>query len=725
MTNQEFVWHYFLFNETLHGGFYGQAKDSRKEQRHNDSVYSKLLSSWRAHGHKTQTLWYKVPCSGLDKAGNPIQNDHDIHPLLEKSPLVSVRDTEYFALEKATSLSLLQSEIKSLHEQVFGEHETERKDTFAPRYYQKDFLIKLASSWEQYKEFLLFAKCRSGKSYMTLKHVKDFGHKLTVIVSRTTSPANSWKDDVSNHIDFVNMVFIDLKDRDAKRQLDIAMESDCQVILFSTIQNLHNKSLPYDVDFLVYDEADLGMGNANQWDKVRSKVDCHILYITGTAYNMVDMFVDDAKFVYLYAQEQQDMESGIISGRGKMQVVVPKFNVPGYQAIYGDDPDRVTNLLLLNDDKTDFVEPDLVRKFISKYFDNEGGHHKRALFRGKKHIYITLPGMAECHAFAKYMRDSSYHNCMVVTSDMSEDQDSIVDFIDSHETSCILTVDANVRGVTTKKVDAVVILRNTKSLAVWNQFVFRGGSGTHDWLVVDFNESRAFRMLHEMMVIEAEETGAKCIFAKTDFADVFGYEDGFDEITEDQINLVLSSDCSSTTKMVSGLANGIDLDILSHVDFTPTLTPSDEISNVTIGNQVGNDASAQTRKFNGSGGEKDVDNTMDKKKHMQAILQRLPMCVAHNVKAGVNMVDVDCLLNSKFYAHDTEDYDDVLSEYVNQDASFKKSLNRRILSVSMDISASIQQSYAVTLEKLFVTSGQQRPVPGKLFKGMTKPCLKF
>ena len=93
---------------------------------------------------------------------------------------------------------------------------------------------------------------------------------------------------------------------------------------------------------------------------------------------MVDMFVDDAKFVYLYAQEQQDMESEIISGRGKMQVVVPKFNVPGYQAIYGDDPDRVTNLLLLNDDKTDFVEPDLVRKFISKYFDNEGGHHKRA-----------------------------------------------------------------------------------------------------------------------------------------------------------------------------------------------------------------------------------------------------------------------------------------------------------------------------------------------------------
>ena len=168
----------------------------------------------------------------------------------------------------------------------------------------------------------------------------------------------------------------------------------------------------------------------------------------------------------------------------------------------------------MNDDKTDFVEPDLVRKFISKYFDNEGGHHKRALFRGKKHIYITLPGMAECHAFARYMRDSSYNNCMVVTSDMSEDQDSIVDFIDSHETSCILTVDANVRGVTTKKVDAVVILRNTKSLAVGISLYSVVEVVLMTWIVVDFNESRAFRMLHEMMVIEAEETGAKCIFAK-------------------------------------------------------------------------------------------------------------------------------------------------------------------------------------------------------------------
>ncbi len=716
MTN-EFVWHYFLYNEKDHGGFYGQAKDTIKDKRHNDPVYSKLRSSWRANGVTPKPFWYKVPCGGLDKTGKPIQNDRDVHPLLAKSPLVAKRDTEYFLLNKSTTLSLFEAEIKCIHDQLFGNHEPERTNNFPPRYYQEDFLIKLASSWENYKEFLLFAKCRAGKSYMTLKHVKDFGHKLTVIVSRSTSPAKSWKDEVSDHTDFAGMVFIDLKkDKGAKKSLEMAMASNSQVVLFTTIQNLHNKTLPYDVDFLVYDEADLGMGNTTQWEKVRSKVDCHILYITGTAYNMVNMFNDECKFVYLYAQEQQDMKDGTITGRGRMKVVMPTFDVPGYEAIYGNDPDRITNLMALNADETDFLEPDLVRKFISKYFDNEGLHHKRALFYGRKHLYITLPGVAQCHVLARYMRDSSFKNAKVVTGETDEEQDSIVEFIGSHETSCILTVDANVRGVTAKKVDAVVVLRNTKSLSIWNQFVFRGGSGSHDWLVVDFNESRTLGFLHDMMVIEAEETGAKCAFNTTDFADVFGWEAGFSEMSEDVINSILSSDCSNTTQMMSGLANGIDLDILSLIEFNAILKPTVGAENLSIGSQSGKDSSASTREVNGSDNETEEDTTLDELKHIQAILQSLPMCIAHNIKTGVGIVDIDCLINSKFYINDTQDFDGVLSEYIGRDVSYKKRLNRRILSVSRDISASIQHSYSMTLEKLYITGGGQRPIPANIVK---------
>jgi hypothetical protein len=717
MTN-EFVWHYFLYNENDHGGFYGQAKDTIKDKRHNDPVYSKLLSSWRANGVTPQTFWYKVPCTGLDKSGKPIQNDRDIHPLLGKSTLVSKRDIEYFLLNKSTTLSLFQAEVKSIHELAFGGHETERQNTFSPRYYQQEFLTKLSNSWGQYREFLLFAKCRAGKSFMTLKHVKDFGHKLTVVVSRTTSPAKSWKDDVSNHTDFVGMVFIDLNDRNAKKQLDIAMASGNQVIVFSTIQRLHKSPLPYDVDFLVYDEADLGMGTPTQWEKVRAQVDCHILYITGTAYNMADMFNDECKFVYLYAQEQQDMKDGQITGRGRMKVVMPTFDVPGYEAIYGDDPDRITNLLSLNEDKTDFAEPDLVRKFISKYFDHEGGHHKRALFRGRKHLYITLPGMDECHVFARYMRDSSFSNAMVVTSDTTEDQETIVDFIDSHETSCILTVDANVRGVTTKKVDAVVLLRNTKSLAIWNQFVFRGGSGSHNWLVVDFNEARTLGFLHEMMVIESEETNAECAFNVTDFADVFGWEDGFNEMNEHKINSILSSEFSSTTRMMRGLVNGIDLDILSHIEFSAELIPSSGGSEVSIGNRLGNDDSSTKREMNGVDGVKEQDNPLEELRHIEAILQSLPICIAHNLNDGMSVVDVDSLIKSKFYTNDTQDLDGALIQYIERDASYKKRLNRRILSVSRDISASIQKSYSMTLEELFTTAGGQRPIPGIILKQM-------
>ena len=599
-------------------------------------------------------------------------------------------------------------------------HVVERKDNFPPRYYQEDFLIKLASSWEHYKEFLLFAKCRAGKTYMTLKHVKDFGHKLTLIVSRSVSPLDSWKEGVCDHIDFADMVFINIKEKYAMNHLEIAMAGDSQVVLFSSIQNLQDKNLPYTVDFLVYDEADLGMGNPNQWKKVRSKVDCHILYITGTAYNMVNLFNDDQKFLYLYAQEQKDVASGLIDKRGKMKVVTPKFDVPGYEAIYGDDPDRITNLFILNEDKSDFLEPDLVRNFISKYFVNEGKHHKKALFYKCKHLYITLPGVTECHIFKEYL--DSYRKCLVVTGETSEDQKSIVNFIEQNDKygSCLLTYDANVRGVTTKKVDTVVVLNNVKSLARWNQFVFRGGSGSHDWLVVDFNESRTLSFMHEMMVIEAEETGAECAYNVTDFADVFSWEDGLTELSEEDVNMVLSSNCSDTTKLMSGLVNGMDIDIIKSIEFEPTLKPSKgDGLDITFGERNGNDKSAKNRKQPKRDSKEDQETIKKEHNHAKAILQRIPMAIAHNLmKYERSVLGIDSILESECYALDTEDHDGFLASYLDKDPEYYKRVNRRVLSVSRDIKASLDKNVSETLRELYVTTGKQRPMPDSITSKM-------
>ena len=66
-------------------------------------------------------------------------------------------------------------------------------EEFKPRPYQQKFLNKIA--WCTSNEFLLFAKCRAGKSAMVLKHIVDTNYKVSLVCSRQKSPEGSWKDD--------------------------------------------------------------------------------------------------------------------------------------------------------------------------------------------------------------------------------------------------------------------------------------------------------------------------------------------------------------------------------------------------------------------------------------------------------------------------------------------------------------------------------------------------
>ena len=75
-----------------------------------------------------------------------------------------------------------------------------------PYDHQTYFVNKILSSWEVWKsdlEFVLFAKCRSGKSFMCLTAVDRFENaKITAVLSRFNSPKHSWIDDSKNYKNF-------------------------------------------------------------------------------------------------------------------------------------------------------------------------------------------------------------------------------------------------------------------------------------------------------------------------------------------------------------------------------------------------------------------------------------------------------------------------------------------------------------------------------------------
>ena len=84
-----------------------------------------------------------------------------------------------------------------------------------------------------------------------------------------------------------------------------------------------------------------------------------------------------------------------------------------------------------------------------------------------------------------------------------------------HNKTICLTVQANILGVTCKKWDCVVHLWGGSSIEKWNQLSFRGGSGTHDWDVIDFAPRRAIKCLEDSIVTASAENQELLDYKKT------------------------------------------------------------------------------------------------------------------------------------------------------------------------------------------------------------------
>ena len=181
--------------------------------------------------------------------------DHKIKKFVLKIPGIRQVGTESY--ECLPKYPINPEMVREMVEKQFFSRTPATKEHLELRKHQKEFLIK--SSWQEWKEFLLFAKCRSGKSVMALSHIVDKGYKCSLVVSRYKSPMQSWKKDSKEYSNFRNLIFINTRDKDYLQQIEFWYNTDKQIILWSTIQGYRKiLTLPVDVDLLIYDEAHVG-----------------------------------------------------------------------------------------------------------------------------------------------------------------------------------------------------------------------------------------------------------------------------------------------------------------------------------------------------------------------------------------------------------------------------------------------------------------------------------
>ena len=678
------------------GKVFGVGQTTRSyAERHKDGDWAKFHNYLKARGEKLVLLGWWEDVSVLDT---------EIHKFLLTLPNIR-KYAEWFSHK--TTLDI----IKNIIVEKFFSATPEKKDTLRLAKHQKEFVSKAQSD---YLEFLLFAKCRSGKSVMTLSHIVDRGFKVTLVVSRYTSPMQSWKDDSNGFSNFDNLVFIDISDKDYIEQIDYWYNTDKQLILWACVQSRKTLDLPVDIDLLVYDEAHVGY-NSSQWNKLREATNCPVLYVTGTAYKMVWDFADPQRFIYSYYEEQLDKKRGL-NNRPSMKVVLAKYESAKYQAIYGDDPDAMKNLFNV-DDEGNFVEEALVQEFVSSKFAVQ--RHLRPgnrLLKDSTHLYITLPSVAACHAFAKHMQGTRFAP-LVVTGETGKDADDINKHIGENPNgSCIITRCANVLGVTAKEVDTIINCAEGSSVEFWTQFAFRGGSSDHDWQVIDFCPQRCLESLRQTYVAACDTSPEVAEYDFTDYVAITEWNEEFSTLSAERVNEILAADVGNAIRLVSGLVTSINFDNLRDMDFNLNIKPtgSNLAKSVTLNDNNANGKTNKKRTNELTKSEK--DEIYQKIEVIQAILERIPLVLFYAVDSQEVMNNIDSVISSNHYQPVTMDDEHILQMALDRDVINRESLSKRISSAYVDVQHAIINDKRGTLVELSRSTKEQQPMPVELFQ---------
>lgn len=721
------TWFYLLYNIQENAFFFGQVKDSRKDQRHNDTEYTKLFGYWNLLKQEHRTFWF-----GIEQEGS--HQDKKVHSEIKKIKNCISNErgrgsNECFILP-GYSLRRIIDLCENIIAKKFGNIVVE-KDKVSLRSYQKEFVIKIASAWEKYKNFLLFAKCRAGKSVMTLTHVVDAGYKLSLVVSRLNSPAQSWKEDPEKYENFENLRFVEVGNKNWKNDLIAYLENDKQIILYSTVQYLSKnpnclENLP--IDFLVFDECHIG-GQASEFVELREQFDCKCLYISGTAFDMIEDFGPENSYIYSYYDEQliAKQQNRIA---GKMIVVPVKYDCAEKNKLFGEDvSDSIENVFLLNDSGTDFLYPFLVSEFINKYLIRP----KNVLpnlwsLQNSKHIYAALPSQKACDLLVNYIEKSncfftplSCHSGTKVTPDV------IKTHLENYEYTICLTVTANVLGVTAPW-DTIMMLNNGESVKEYTQMIFRGGSRLNpengeclDWLVIDFCPDRCIRALKTYYAYTTENNPELAQFPHINFISIFDFNTGFSTpLDQDYVDSLLVVNPSDIRKICTNIHINqsklidFDFDGVSHRSFKGKKVSLEK----TINCNGANNKSAI--KYDTNKDKKNVENELQKKyETILSLFDRFSEIILLEQVDGRRVHNLTNLIQSPHFENVLQEEPAFVQKLISSKVINIKDSNDRISQTDMNLANCLKNGgIEEALREVYTSAGDHESIPAPLLDDM-------
>ena len=402
-------------------------------------------------------------------------------------------------------------------------HDVNRSLSFDPREEQQKCIHKAIEYFKKGgTEFLINAKMRYGKTFVSYMIAKDLDAKNILILTYKPAVGTCWESDLKNHINFDGWAYSMeegfIIDKKARVNVLFASYQDINDIKKKKWKNIQKHKW----DLVIIDEMHYGS------DTPRAKTTMDLLniqkklYVSGTPLDamMSGRFNDDQIYNWTYGDEQRKRKTELLSGWAtEIYRWLPDMKIYMYQVSdqakklcshYSDEEQFTMTKMFASDDGVEFNDQAAVKNFIDQVF-GLNVHKKNSVYRNPKiaspnhSLWVMPPSVKSVDAMVtmlEKMVGKSYHIINAAGNNGISKVCEITEIIrhDDHDKTITVTCGRFNTGVTIPEWDMVLMLGDGKAPETYFQTIFRVQSSDiarrkESCYVIDFNPERALELM--------------------------------------------------------------------------------------------------------------------------------------------------------------------------------------------------------------------------------------
>lgn len=515
----------------------------------------------------------------IDDKGNKIViiesfRDYDVHKVLLNSNIKKMefenKGREWFKVDLEVAKKAIEAVKEGRASLKAGEiKEIQSPINFRPE--QVEAIEKTLKHFKKGKSMLWNAKMRFGKTLTALEVARKSEFKKTIIVTHRPVVNDGWYEDFGKIFFRKNdKENYDFSSKTKGEPLKSILKSGKNLVYFASIQDLRGSNLvggkfdkndeifKLDWDFVIVDEAHEGTTTqlGNEVIKALIKENTKLLSLSGTPFNILDNYEDDAIYTWDYVMEQEAKQNWfdenygdsnpyddlpemkiytyslgeLLRNKAYVDLEDKAFNFREFFRVWTGDKERDGKVMPEDVKIGSFYHADDVKSFLKLLTKGDEKSHypySREEYRNIfKHTLWVVPGVREAKALSELMKkDEVFGNGMFeivnIAGDGDEEDESeealkkvrkaINEAGDNY--TITLTCGKLTTGVTIPQWTAVFMLAGSYSTSAssYLQTIFRvqspykvNGKSKRYCYVFDFAPDRTLKMVSEAVALSSK-----------------------------------------------------------------------------------------------------------------------------------------------------------------------------------------------------------------------------